>query len=407
MNRRIKAIPLKGALLMISLLVVAFFWMNEKSESTITNLAKESKTSVSPVLELKPNLENSNLKTEVKDSNFMPVYYKWRNFTTQDGLLSDKANCVRVDGERVWIGTKAGLVCYENGRFRTYTVEDGLAHPFVLSIDVSPLTGDVWIGTMGGLNRVSAGRMDMFDQFNSGLANNVVYSVACHGFYVWTATASGACRFNTYTQQWSIFNQRNAPMHEPWTYGVSADQEMVYIAAWGGGVLEFNTRTEQWKDYVDPDKEMELDIFPDDGLVHDITASLSYKNGILWVATYFGLSRYDGARWRGYFDHDSGLVSNFINFVKANGSVVWICTDKGLNSFDGTTWVTYRQDISTRKGEILISKGKDIEERRTSSTALAHNFILGVDFQDDRLWVATSKGISLGVAYWESDRLTP
>jgi hypothetical protein len=39
----------------------------------------------------------------------MPVYDEWRSYTTRDGLPSDKAFAVRVDGERVWVGTDAGL----------------------------------------------------------------------------------------------------------------------------------------------------------------------------------------------------------------------------------------------------------------------------------------------------------
>ncbi len=48
------------------------------------------------------------------------------------------------------VGTHEGLAVYENGKWRTYTTEDGLAHNGVLAIDVSDVTGDVWLGTMGG-----------------------------------------------------------------------------------------------------------------------------------------------------------------------------------------------------------------------------------------------------------------
>jgi hypothetical protein len=37
--------------------------------------------------------------------------------------------------------------------------------------------GDVWAGTMGGLSRISGGRIDSFTQLNSGLSNDVVYGV--------------------------------------------------------------------------------------------------------------------------------------------------------------------------------------------------------------------------------------
>ena len=116
-------------------------------------------------------------------------------------------------------------------------------------------------------------------------------------------------------------------MHEPWTYGVCASKDKIFIAAWGGGVIEYTKKTKKFRDYVDPDGNMEIDLFPDDGVVHDITTGTSWANDILWVATYFGLSRYDGVHWKGYFDHDSGLASNFINFIKAKDDYAFICTD--------------------------------------------------------------------------------
>ncbi|MDX2443472.1 MAG: hypothetical protein QNK30_06695 [Bacteroidales bacterium] len=325
----------------------------------------------------------------------MPIYGNWKTFTKKDGLPADKAYCVRIDGDRVFVGTSAGLAVYENNEWHTYTVEDGLAHPGVLSIDISQLTGDVWLGTLGGLNRWSAGRFETFTQFNSGLPNDVIYSVVCDGKDVWVATGGGAGHYDTYTGEWGIYTERNAPMHEPWTYGVCAGGNKIFIAAWGGGVIEYNKETENFRDYVDPDGEMEIDLFPDDGVVHDITTGVSYGDDILWVGTYFGLSRYDGLRWKGYFDHDSGLLSNFINFVKADGPVVWLCTDMGLSSFDGETWVSYQKNESDKKGKILISNGKETEEM-PAATSLSHNFVIGVDLQGDEIWLATSKGICRG-----------
>ena len=183
-------------------------------------------------------------------------------------------------------------------------------------------------------------------------------------------------------------------MHEPWTYGVTAGGGKVFIAAWGGGVIEYNKETGSFRDYVDPDGEMEIDLFPDDGVVHDITTGVTYGKDILWVGTYFGLSRYDGTRWKGYFKHDSGLISNFINFLKADEDVVWICTDDGLSSFNGDTWVTYRRNAGSG-GNIKMVKGEQ-EKIVSAPNSIAHNFVLGVDFDDTYIWVATSSGLSKG-----------
>lgn len=307
-----------------------------------------------------------------KETRQLPEYGNWTHFTTAEGLPSNKIYCVRVDGERVLVGTHAGMAVLENGQWKTYTREDGLAHNGVLSIDVSEMTGDVWIGTMGGLTRWSAGRFESFTQLNSGMPNDLIYSVTCDGKEVWVATGGGAGKYDTFEETWEIYTEQNAPMHEPWTYGISSGDGKIFIAAWGGGVVEYTKETGKFRDYVDPDGNMEIDLFPDDGVVHDITTGTSWSEGYLWVATYFGLSRYDGVHWKGYFDHDSGLASNFINFIKASGGIAYICTDKGLSTTNGTDWNTY---------------GKN---------SISHNYVLGVDVGEDKIWVATSDGLSRG-----------
>ena len=347
----------------------------------------------------------SSLKNEVKDdAGKMPVYGHWRNFTTKDGLPSDHVYCVRIDGDRVLAGTHDGLAVYEKGKWTTYTTKDGLAHNGVVSIDVSDITGDIWIGTLGGLSRWSGGKFETFNQLNSGLPNDLVYCVYCDGKDIWTATGGGAGHYDTNTKQWEIFTEKNAPMHEPWTYGVSAGDGKVFIAAWGGGVIEYTKKTKQFKDYTDPDGEMEIDLLPDDGPVHDITTATTWGAGYLWVSTYFGLSSYDGTHWKGYFKDHCGLASDFINFVRAEGSVVFICSDNGLSSTNGKSWVTYKKNDGDSNGKAIITNyGRDDDSTANKSVkeiqlspSIAHNFIIGVDADKDVLWVATEKGISRG-----------
>ncbi len=151
--------------------------------------------------------------------------YRWENFTTANGLPDNHVFNVCVDGNRVWAGTENGLALYENGKWTTYGTKRGLAHRAVLFISPDKRTGDVWIATMGGLSRFSAGRFDNYTQLNSGLPNDVVYGVAVQGDNVWAATAAGAGRFNMRTNQWSLFNERNTPMYEIWTYAVNAGVE--------------------------------------------------------------------------------------------------------------------------------------------------------------------------------------
>jgi len=324
--------------------------------------------------------------------------FRWENFTTAQGLPDNRAYSVCVDGDRVWAGTDNGLALYESGKWKVFTAADGLAHRAVLSLALDKQTHDLWIATMGGLTRYSAGRFDSFTQLNSGLPNDVVYGVAVQGDYVWVATAAGGARRNLRTGEWSHFNERNTPMYEIWTYAVSAQPDKVYYAVWGGGILEYDVKTDHWKDYNDPDGETEIVLYKDQGLIHEITTSVSYAGGILWAATYFGASRYDGRNWRNFLDKDSGLPSNFLNQVKTlDGNHVWFSTDKGLAYYDGERWAVWRPALDTHTPEMLVRDAKGAVSHVAVETAPAHHYTFGVDFQGDDIWVATAKGVSHGV----------
>lgn len=352
---------------------------------------RDSRENVKPAKQIERRSETQMKTDNQVENSDLPLFTRWENFSKKDGLPSNKANCVRIDQNRVLVGTDKGLAIYQNNIWKVLTTEDGLSHNNILSIDVSELTGEVWLATLSGLDRWSAGKFEIYNQFNSGLANDVVYTVICDKQFVWTATAAGASMYDIYTNTWKIFNEQNAPMHEPWTYGVCNGDDKIYIAAWGGGVIEYHKKTGHFRDHTDPDHEMEIDLFPDDGIVHDITTGVTYQNGILWVGTYFGMSRYDGVHWQSYFDNNSGLASNFINFVKAQGPVVYVCTDKGFSTFNSSTWATYyTQDTN---GEIRISDGESKKTMNTT-TSMPSNYIWGMDVKGDEIWLATANGVS-------------
>jgi ligand-binding sensor domain-containing protein len=324
--------------------------------------------------------------------------FRFENFTTANGLPNDHVYAVLVDGDRIWAGTDNGLALYENHTWKTYSTNDGLAHRAVLSLALDKRTGDVWAGTMGGLSRISGGRIDSFTQLNSGLSNDVVYGVSIEGENVWIATAAGACRLNLHTNQWSLYNERNTPMFEIWSYSVSATPTKVYYGIWGSGVLEYDQKTGKWDKYDDPDGENEIVLFKDQGLIHEIVTSVSYVDNVLWAATYFGDSQYDGRYWHNFLKRDSGLPSNFTNVVKGvDGKRAWFGTDKGLAYYDGVNWVVYCPSLKDGKPEMTVRDADGNVTPVEVATAPAHNYILGIDFAGDDIWVATAKGLSHGI----------
>jgi ligand-binding sensor domain-containing protein len=328
------------------------------------------------------------------------VYTEWEVFYVKDGLPNDHIFTIEVDGDRVWVGTEDGLALYENKKWHKWQMKDGLPWKVISDIAISPKTGEVWLALFGGgLARFSGGRFDHFNQFNSGLVNDVVYGVTFSGDTLWAATTAGVSAYNTVSGEWEIFTDKNAPMEEIWCYNADARDGKVYIAVWGGGILEWDVKSKKWNAHRDPDREMEIDLYRDDGLIHNITTAASYIDKTLWASTYFGLSRYDGRHWRGYMDHDSGLPSNFINFTKAkNANTCYNATDKGLAAlidFKSDTWVTYfKTKPSDKTWTAHVMKGNKVLQKISTKLTLPNHYVICLDFQGNDLWIGTGHGLA-------------
>jgi ligand-binding sensor domain-containing protein len=142
---------------------------------------------------------------------------------------------------------------------------------------------------------------------------------------------------------------------------------------------------------------MEIDLLRDDGPIHDVTSSVAYDDGVLWQGTYFGLSRYDGRRWKSYLAADTGFPGDFITHVSSRGGTVWIATDQGLGVFDGQTCVSYRRAEDGRCDVRVWRDGREVE-RRTLATAPPDDSLLWAQGGDSDVWIATGRGLSHGTA---------
>ncbi|MHB8520254.1 MAG: ligand-binding sensor domain-containing protein [Limisphaerales bacterium] len=326
-----------------------------------------------------------------------PLIERFEKFDKEDGLPAWKVHCVLPAGDgKVWAGTTQGLVAREGGRFRAFGAEDGLSHQVVLCLAEDASTGDLWIGTMRGLSRLSGGRFTSYTQTSSGLPNNVIYGLTVWKGAVWVATAAGLGRLDLKTGSWSLYDHTNAIFHEPWIYALAPSPERLYVGVWGGGIVEFDPAGERWKEWRDPDGEMELNLMPNAGPIHDVTSGCAWDSGILWQGTYFGLARFDGQRWKTFDATHTGLSSDFINFVVARGKIGWIATDHGLCVTDGETWATYRRHDKS-KGLLEITSPGGARETRLMSTALPDDFVLGMALgRENDIWLATAHGLAHG-----------
>jgi signal transduction histidine kinase/ligand-binding sensor domain-containing protein len=113
-------------------------------------------------------------------------------FTRADGLLSDIPMAVLSSHDgRLWVGCNCGLSVYDGKRFTSYVEKDGLSNSCVWSL-AEDRNFNLWIATYGGgLFRFRDGHFTQYS-VEHGLPSKVVLQViVAHDDSVWIATPDG------------------------------------------------------------------------------------------------------------------------------------------------------------------------------------------------------------------------
>lgn len=328
------------------------------------------------------------------------LYTKWDVYTEKDGLPHHIVFSVTPAGDDVWFGTEDGVARLRGGKFMSWHVEDGLPHQAVTQVAVDPANGEVWASTLGGVARFDGESWTPFTQENSGLRNNCDFGIAIHGDDVWVASFDGIARYDRKTKEWKAYYLDNAPLEEVWIYGLESWAGGVNFAVWGGGLVQYEPDRDYWEAHHDPDGSFEMDLIQNDGPISMMLTSVSRDNGWTWAASYFGMSAYDGRNWIEADMDTSGMASNFVNFAKARRFEGWFATDRGLTCLDlkRDRWVSYRKTDGPGDWCDVTISSRDGKRKRTIRLpgSFPFNFVWGIGFQGEDIWVTTSDGVARG-----------
>jgi ligand-binding sensor domain-containing protein len=134
----------------------------------------------------------------------------WQIFTQENGLASNEVSCIAVDGDIVWFGSGRGATSYntKTQKWQTFTVNDGLASNHITSIAVNQ--EQVWFGTFDQgltiLNKASL-KWTSFTKAD-GLPHNGILAIAMDGDDVWLGTHGGLARYSVSAETWTIYTER-------------------------------------------------------------------------------------------------------------------------------------------------------------------------------------------------------
>lgn len=99
-----------------------------------------------------------------------------KSFGRAQGLPSNAMRCLlQTRDKKIWVGTEAGLCCWTNEGFSTFTTANGLSDNLIHSL-YEDEERNIWIGTTKGLNRYKDGRFTAY-QTSDGLCDNAVLDV--------------------------------------------------------------------------------------------------------------------------------------------------------------------------------------------------------------------------------------
>ena len=308
----------------------------------------------------------------------------------QENIAGNRVTSIYIDGDGIkWFGTENGLSAYDGSTFTNYGVKDGLPENQINDISgrKSGIGSQILIATRKGagiLDKVGnlIQSIQIFLASNSGLAGDRVTSLTHDNENVtWYGTEGGISI--EYEGNWMDSDNNDLIKEYEITDIAPGPDSISFICLSGRGVALMNPGIDavttvtyyewpysplpsdkvqaiyienyhhQWigtdeglafHGNFDPKQEWEL-FYEQDGLINNNVLSVRGDGqGITWIGTAAGVSRYDGEEWTNYTVQD-GMAGDsvFCIAMDPDGSV-WFGTNFGASKFDGTTWTTFRKN---------------------------------------------------------------
>jgi ligand-binding sensor domain-containing protein len=310
------------------------------------------------------------IRYNLKTSN-----YKLYDVKNKSLISNGVFHVSKIDG-KMMVGTYGGgLSVYtpETDKWRDYNIPDGLADQFVYDIAKDESTGDYWIATWSGVNRVIKGKMDdpkawstfTIESTKGGLPNDWVYGVEIgKNGEIWFATEGGLARYKD--GKW-----------KHWTHedGLGADYDLVKK-----DITYINDPARASKHHAMQKEEQGLGKVKVGYNPNYIISMVVDKEGNVWCGTWGGgLSRFDGKTWKTYTEKD-GLPGDHVFMLKeGRDGVMWIGTNHGLARFRAS--------------------GNGFKVMTTADGLFANNVFSLAEASDGSLWVGSFGGVARIMGY--------
>lgn len=307
--------------------------------------------------------------------------YAFENYSDNEGLPANQVLTIFEDREKnVWIGTSgSGLCKFMGDIFSHYSEKDGLPSNIVQGIDQDSL-GNFWLATSGGglaqLNLKGGNPVAKNFTVKDGLPGNSMLAVSAgkvsQNSHIWGVyNDAGISKFNGKTFQ--NFSEADGLLENS-AYSILVDRNGIVWVGTLDGISRF-------------DGQKFLNISMETLKIDDkgVNAIIQDKSGNIWFGTGGGLAMYSGAGAITTFDEAEGLMHKEIKALAEDPfGNIWIGTNNGG---------LYRLDVFTDNKQNIRLIAND--------SLLSSNSVRAIIFLDEKttghggkeMLVGTDKGI--------------
>lgn len=173
-----------------------------------------------------------------------------------------------------------------------------------------------------------------FTHFRVGNSN--VKSIYIDGKDVWVGTSGGVIRYNTATDDFRFFDQKDGLLSKG-IFNVGKLDGHIVVGTYGGGMSLFDKASNRWDNYNVPNGLA-------DAFVYKV---LKASNGDTWIATWSGANRIRGgdlndrSKWDVYTVENTkgGLPNDWVySLAEGKDGEMWFATEGGPARFKNGKW---------------------------------------------------------------------
>lgn len=237
----------------------------------------------------------------------------WKVFNMENSSISSNViKCLFVDSRnKLWIGLDNGLFVYDGNSFMDYSSK--LRNKKVTCI-VADKKGSIFIGSFGGILKFDGSSWHEYTRENSGLQNELVYAIAVDKENkIWVGTDGyGIAVFDgTSWQKWDMSNMGIGKMIGDVIFSIICDHDGMIWAAHMREVLQADiVKAEGGLSRFDGTKWNVISV-PQINTKYILSLNV-YRNNNKWVATRYGLGKFDKSNTASIFTNvNAKLQTNF------------------------------------------------------------------------------------------------